>query len=53
MRGGEGAHVQHGADRRSPAPHAAVAPAGAAVAGEGRDANEGGDLFVGEVTELG
>ena len=52
-RGGERTHVEHGADRRAAAPDAAMAAPRAAVAGEGGDADQGGDLFMTEAAELG
>ena len=51
--GGDGSHVQSGADGSPPTPNHALAPQGAGVSGERRDADEGRELASGEGAELG
>ena len=51
--GTEGGHVQRGPDGGSTAEDGALASEGSAVAVDGRDTDEGGDLLPGAVSEFG
>src|SRR5207247_9928007 len=51
--GHDGTHVEHGPDPRAPAPDRAPAARGSAVAVEGGDANDGGNLRTRQRAECG